>query len=78
MTTNGVRFTDREGRVDVEARRLPDEARDWLELRIRHTCVGIRSEDVSRLFAEFEHLDSGVGRATTPKIVEFQGGGIGI
>jgi len=54
-------------------------------VQVRDTGIGIRSEDLGRLFTEFEQLDSGTARhfegtglglALTKKIVELQGGHI--
>jgi signal transduction histidine kinase len=72
---------DQEG---TEARRV---AGDWLEVCVRDTGIGIRAEDIPRMFSEFEQLDSGPGRhyegtglglALTKRIVEFQSGHIDV
>jgi signal transduction histidine kinase len=56
-----------------------------LEVAVRDAGIGIKAEDIGRLFHEFEQLDSGTARrfegtglglALTRKIVEFQGGHI--
>ena len=56
-------------------------------MRVRDTGIGIKAEDINRLFTEFEQLDSGTARrfegtglglALTKKIVEFQGGRISV
>ena len=52
-------------------------------MRIKDTGIGIKPEDLSRLFVEFQQLDSGMARnyqgtglglALTKKLVEMQGG----
>ena len=57
----------------------------WLELRVTDTGVGIRTEDLQRLFGEFVQLEttqaqrhegSGLGLALTKKLVELHGGRI--
>ncbi len=84
LLANAVKFTDPGGRVEmnVSAR---DE--DRFEVRVRDTGIGIRKEDMQRLFREFEQLESGTARrfegtglglALTKKLVEFQGGSIGV
>jgi protein-histidine pros-kinase len=54
---------------------------------IRDTGIGIKSEDIPRLFGLFEQLESGttrrydgmgLGLILTQKIVELQGGTIGV
>jgi PAS domain S-box-containing protein len=82
LLSNAVKFSDDGGKVDIHARRL-DAHR--LEVQVRDTGIGIKAEDINRLFTEFEQLDSGTARrfegtglglALTKKIVEFQGGHI--
>jgi len=82
LLSNAVKFSDEGGRVDIQACRLDT---DELEVRIRDTGIGIKAQDIGRLFTEFEQLDSGTARrfegtglglALTKKIVEFQGGHI--
>ncbi len=82
LLSNAVKFTDDNGKVDIYAHRLDP---DWFELRVRDSGIGIRPEDIGRLFNEFEQLDSGAARrfegtglglALTKKIVEIQKGQI--
>ena len=58
-----------------------------IELVVDDTGIGIKPEDVDRLFKEFAQLDSsvrrrhegtGLGLALSRKIVELQGGTIGV
>ena len=82
LLSNAVKFTDQGGNVEVCAKRLDER---HFEVQVRDTGIGIRSEDLGRLFTEFEQLDSGTARhfegtglglALTKKIVELQGGHI--
>ena len=84
LLSNAVKFSDEGGQVDIHVRRLDPHR---LEVQVRDTGIGIKAEDINRLFAEFEQLDSGIARrfegtglglALTKKIVEFQGGHIGV
>ena len=84
LLSNAVKFTDDGGQVHVLSRRVEP---DRLEIQVRDTGIGIRPEDISRLFTEFDQLDSGTARrfegtglglALTKKIVEFQGGHIDV
>lgn len=84
LLSNAVKFSDEGGQVDIHARRLDPHR---LEVQVRDTGIGIKTEDISRLFTEFEQLDSGTARrfegtglglALTKKIIEFQGGRIGV
>jgi len=92
LISNGVKFNTWDGRVDIEARRIAhgnvyDPQREYVELKIRDTGIGIRQEDIGSLFTEFRQLDSGIGRrfegvglglVLTKRIVEFQGGRISV
>ena len=84
LLSNAVKFSREGGTVDMDARRFD---RTRLELRVRDTGIGIRREDFSRLFREFEQLEQGAGRnyggsglglALARRIVEFQQGSIGV
>ena len=84
LLSNAVKFSDDGGKVGIHVRRLDTEQ---LEVQIRDTGIGIKAEDINRLFTEFEQLDSGTARrfegtglglALTKKIVEFQGGHISV
>jgi signal transduction histidine kinase len=84
LLSNAVKFSDEGGQVAIHARRLDPHR---LEVQVRDTGIGIKAEDINRLFTEFEQLDSGTARrfegtglglALTKKIVEFQGGRIGV
>jgi PAS domain S-box-containing protein len=84
LLSNAVKFSDDGGQVSVKARRLDTHQ---FEVRICDTGIGIKAEDINRLFTEFEQLDSGTARrfegtglglALTKKIIEFQGGHISV
>ncbi|MEO8379373.1 MAG: PAS domain S-box protein [Acidobacteriota bacterium] len=84
LLSNAVKFTADQGRVDIQARRLES---DCLEIRVRDSGIGIKAADMSKLFVEFAQLDSGntrrfdgsgLGLALIRKIVEFQGGHVGV
>jgi signal transduction histidine kinase len=84
LLSNAIKFSDDCGAVAIHARRLDA---NQLEVQIRDTGIGIKAEDIDRLFTEFEQLDSGTGRhfegtglglALTKKIIEFQGGHISV
>jgi signal transduction histidine kinase len=79
-----VKFTPEQGRITLVARRAR-AAPDLLELRVTDTGVGIRAEDLPRLFQEFVQLEttrdqrqegSGLGLALTKRLVELHGGRI--
>jgi signal transduction histidine kinase len=82
LLSNAVKFSDDRGRISIRASRLDPQQ---LQVEVRDSGIGIKAEDIHRLFSEFEQLDSGparrfegtgLGLALTKKIVEFQNGRI--
>jgi signal transduction histidine kinase len=81
--SNAIKFTPAEGDVAVRVTRRDDMFR----LEVRDSGPGIADEDLSRLFVEFQQLDpadgkprggTGLGLALTKRIVEAQGGSVGV
>ncbi len=82
--SNALKFTPDDGRVRVGVR---PEGPDRFRLEVADTGVGIKPEDLGRLFTEFQQLDAsaakkhqgtGLGLALTKRIVEAQGGTVGV
>jgi len=82
--SNALKFTPEDGRVSVRA--SPKEG-DRFRIEVEDTGIGIRAEDMHRLFIEFQQLDAGMakkyagtglGLALTKRIVEAQGGRVGV
>jgi PAS domain S-box-containing protein len=82
--SNALKFTGLGGRVVVRLKREGDAE---FRLEVSDTGVGIAEKDISRLFVEFQQLDAtkakryqgtGLGLALTKRIVEAQGGQVGV
>ena len=82
--SNALKFTPEDGRVTIRGRPEGSEA---FRLEVEDTGIGIRPEDLGRLFREFQQLDAGaakryagtgLGLALTKRIVEAQGGRVGV
>ncbi len=80
---NAIKFTPPEGRITVSARPLLEQSR--VELVVRDTGIGIRPEDLPRIFERFWKADSsrqrdgegsGLGLAIARHVVEAHGGSI--
>jgi PAS domain S-box-containing protein len=78
--SNAIKFTPDGGRVEI---RIKPEGTEMFRMEVEDTGIGIRPEDMGRLFVEFQQLDSsmakkypgtGLGLALTKRIVETQGG----
>ncbi len=82
--SNALKFSPEAGLVTI---RVLAEADDRIRLEVTDTGIGIRREDTHRLFVEFQQLDAGMakkyagtglGLALTKRIVEAQGGRVGV
>lgn len=80
LMSNAIKFTPRGGRVRVEAH----VAGDFVEISVADTGIGIASEDLPRLFREFERVSArvdgvhragtGLGLALSKRLIELHGG----
>ena len=82
LLSNAVKFSEPGSNVDISARFCDGE---MFQVRVDDSGIGIKEEDMTRLFREFEQLESGAARrfegtglglALTKKLVEYQGGSI--
>jgi len=84
LVSNAIKFSEQAATVEIAAFRQGPEN---FILTVRDSGIGIKEEDLSRLFKEFEQLESGAGRhyegtglglALTKKLVELHGGTISV
>jgi signal transduction histidine kinase len=82
LVNNAIKFTER-GEVRVECR-IQD---GWLETRVRDTGIGIKPEDMDKLFQPFRQIDTGparrregtgLGLSICQKLVQLLGGKTGV
>lgn len=74
LISNAIKFTDH-GQVNVSIRVLKasenKENKDYLEIKVRDTGIGIADEDLKKLFVPNVNLDSDLARV-------YSGGGVGL
>jgi PAS domain S-box-containing protein len=82
--SNAIKFTPEHGRVSVRA---TPEGPAHFRLAVEDTGIGIAAGDLNRLFGEFQQLDAGYGKrhqgtglglALTRRLVQAQGGSVGV
>ena len=83
LLSNACKFT-KEGEVALRVRRVAD-GRDWIELAVADTGIGLTAEQQARLFQEFTQADSltarryggtGLGLALSRKLARMMGGDV--
>jgi signal transduction histidine kinase len=80
--TNAIKFTPEDRAVTM---RVMAHGADQFRIEVEDNGIGIRVEDLDRLFSEFQQLDTGkknagtgLGLALTKRIVEAQSGRVGV
>jgi signal transduction histidine kinase len=83
LLSNACKFT-KEGEVRLRARRVAN-GRDWIELAVADTGIGMTPEQQAKLFEEFSQADAataqrfggtGLGLAITRKLARMMGGDV--
>ncbi len=82
--SNAIKFTQEGGHISIRALAEGDT---HVRIEVEDTGMGIAAEDLPRLFVEFQQLDdsytkrhegTGLGLALTRRLVEAQGGSVGV
>jgi two-component system, NtrC family, sensor kinase len=83
LLSNACKFT-KEGEVRLKAKRVAD-GRDWIEVSVSDTGIGMTAEQQAKLFEEFSQADkttaqrfggTGLGLAITRKLARMMGGDV--
>lgn len=84
LLSNAIKFTPERGSITIRSRMRKDE-KDFIEIAISDTGIGIAPEDYAKIFVEFTQVESsisrryegtGLGLALTKKLVDLHGGTI--
>jgi signal transduction histidine kinase len=70
LLSNACKFTNK-GTVTLEANRIRENDKDWIQFRVRDTGIGMTPEQIAKLFQPFMQAD-----ATTSR--KFGGTGLGL
>jgi CheY-like chemotaxis protein/anti-sigma regulatory factor (Ser/Thr protein kinase) len=83
LLSNAIKFTPSGGRAKLSVQ----AAETTVRLQVSDTGIGIRAEDIPRLFREFEQIEpavgekpegTGLGLALTKRLVELHGGTVAV
>lgn len=84
LTTNAIKYTEK-GSVNVKIFMTKDNDKDILNFRVKDTGLGIKKEDMGKLFNAYSQLDkkknhsiegTGLGLAICKQLIELMGGTI--
>jgi signal transduction histidine kinase len=83
LLSNAIKFTSHGGRIVVETKDVTIDGRPWMEVSVVDDGIGIKGEDLEKIFGEFTQVDSsftrahggtGLGLSIVKQFVEMQGG----
>ncbi|MHB9293011.1 response regulator protein [Hollandina sp. SP2] len=84
IVNNAIKYT-REGYVHLKAERVMRKGKEWIAFIVEDSGIGIKVEDIPKLFGKFQQFDSrknrgivgtGLGLSITKNLVEMMGGEI--
>jgi signal transduction histidine kinase len=87
LLSNAIKFTPHGGRIVVEAREVAIDGRPWMEVSVVDEGIGIKIEDLDKIFDEFTQVDSsftrayggtGLGLPIVKEFVEMHGGRVSV
>jgi len=81
--SNAIKFTPDNGSINVK---LSSDENEMFRIDVEDTGIGIKAEDISRLFIDFQQIKSshtnqqgtGLGLALTKRIIEAQNGRVAV
>jgi CheY-like chemotaxis protein/anti-sigma regulatory factor (Ser/Thr protein kinase) len=82
IVSNSIKYTH-EGSINIDICKIKKKGKPYLKTRIKDTGIGIKKEDIPRLFGAFQQFDvrknrgivgTGLGLAICKKLVDMMGG----
>ena len=64
LILNGINYSDPGARVSVTSREVADAGDRFVELSVTDNGIGVKSEDLQRIFERFYRVDYARSRAT--------------
>ena len=86
LLSNAFKYT-RQGMVELEVSCAREDSTVWMTCQVRDTGIGVRAEDMGKLFSDYDRLDlrsnrsiggTGLGLFIANRIVEMMGGSIAV
>ena len=86
LLSNAVKYTHK-GTIELRVRCTRESEGWWMEVTVRDTGIGIREEDLNKLFSDYSQVDTranrsiegtGLGLSITKKLTEMMGGKISV
>ncbi len=86
LLSNACKFT-KEGGVELAVAQCERDGRNWVDIAVRDTGIGMNAEQIGKLFQEFTQADAstarkfggtGLGLAITQKLCRMMGGDVAV
>ncbi len=71
LLSNAVKFTERDGKVEIKASMVEIDSKEFFEVVVRDTGIGIAPDEIKNLFTPFVQLDASMSR-------RYEGTGLGL
>lgn len=85
LVFNAIKFTPQYGVIQIALRKIIEQDKEWIYLKVRDSGIGINKRQLSQIFNRFYQGDSsttrvqegtGIGLSLVKELVELQGGTI--
>jgi signal transduction histidine kinase/DNA-binding response OmpR family regulator len=83
LLSNAFKFTDKDGKISVSVKRMTRDEKEFLQIRVKDTGIGISQDELPYIFDRFfqadssdtkEHEGTGIGLSLVKEFVKLHGG----